>query len=102
MDLIKFDLRFLDGAGSDGQAGQIILKKSVQLIEELGLSCVVEGVETKEQVQLLQAIGCNKAQGYYFSRPVPVEEFEFSREAYIIRGFVVSFRIRRHLIKISI
>lgn len=76
VDLIKFDLRFLAGANKDGRAGQIILEKSVELIEELGLSCVAEGVETWEQVQLLQSIGCNKVQGYYFSRPMPLEEFQ--------------------------
>lgn len=76
VDLIKFDLRFLEGANNNKQAGQIILKKSVQLVRELGLACVAEGVETQEQVQLLRDIGCNKAQGYYFARPMPMEEFE--------------------------
>lgn len=76
VNVIKFDLRFLDGADKAGKAGKIIMKKSVQLVEELGLSCVAEGVETWEQVQFLQDIGCNKAQGFYFARPMPLKDFE--------------------------
>lgn len=51
VDLIKFDLRFLEGASCVSNAGQIILDKSVQLVLALGLTCVAEGVETKEQVR---------------------------------------------------
>lgn len=36
----------------------------------------MEGVETKEQAEFLEKIGCDIAQGYYFSRPIPVDEFE--------------------------
>lgn len=76
VDLIKFDLHFLDGANNGGEAGKIILKNSVQLVEELALSCMAEGVETPEQVRLLQDIGCYQAQGYYFAKPMPPAEFE--------------------------
>lgn len=76
VDLIKFDLRFLDGVNCDGKAGQIILGKSVQLVDELGLSCIAEGVETAAQTDFLQSIGCYHAQGYYFARPMPADEFE--------------------------
>lgn len=75
VDLIKFDLRFLEGTNNNGQAGKIILKKSVQLIEDLGLTCLAEGVETPEQVEFLRDIGCNRAQGFYFARPMPHEKF---------------------------
>lgn len=75
-DLIKFDLRFLEGINSGSRAGRTILKNTVHLVEELGLSCLVEGVETEEQVRFLQSIGCHHAQGYYYAKPMPPEEVE--------------------------
>jgi EAL domain-containing protein (putative c-di-GMP-specific phosphodiesterase class I) len=46
----------------------------VTLAEQLGLDCTVEGVETTEQHRMLFAIGCPRAQGYLFSRPLPAEK----------------------------
>ncbi len=48
----------------------------VRLSIELGLDCVVEGVETLEQYQMLREIGCRRLQGYLFSRPLPADEAE--------------------------
>ena len=45
------------------------------MAEKLGLGLLAEGVETKEQVELLRKIGCDKVQGYYFAKPMPQEEF---------------------------
>ena len=42
----------------------------------MGLECVVEGVETEKQLELLRTNCCNIAQGFYFDKPLPVEEFE--------------------------
>lgn len=76
VDLIKFDLRFLEGENNSGQAGYIILKNAVQLVSDLHLSSLAEGVETEQQVQFLQSIGCYHAQGYYYARPMPAADFE--------------------------
>ena len=46
--------------------------------KNLGLKSLVEGVETETQYQFLQSIGCNMAQGYLFSKPVPIEELDLS------------------------
>lgn len=54
----------------------IILKHVVAMIKELGLECVVEGVETEEQLKLLKETRCDLVQGYYFWHPMPLEEFE--------------------------
>ena len=46
------------------------------MAKELGITTVAEGIETLEQLEFLQEIGCEVAQGFYFSRPIPLEEFE--------------------------
>ncbi|MBO7096867.1 MAG: EAL domain-containing protein, partial [Lachnospiraceae bacterium] len=43
---------------------------------EIGLSVITEGVETEEQKEFLEECGCRNFQGYYFSKPIPVSEFE--------------------------
>ena len=54
--------------------GRTILAAMVKLSAELGLDCVVEGVETPEQFHLLRDIGCARMQGYLFARPLPADE----------------------------
>jgi EAL domain-containing protein (putative c-di-GMP-specific phosphodiesterase class I) len=48
----------------------------IQLIRDFQMTVVAEGVETKKQVDFLSQMGCDMFQGYYFSRPIPVDEFE--------------------------
>lgn len=43
--------------------------------DKLGLELLAEGVETEEQVELLRKIGCDNVQGYYYAKPMPVEDF---------------------------
>ncbi len=72
-DLIKFDMSFMQklDEGSDGKA---ILTELMRLATSLGLETVCEGVETEEQVQFLREIGCSKAQGYYYGKPIPFND----------------------------
>lgn len=72
-DLIKFDMGFLRRL-DEGEEGKIILTELMQMATELGVDTICEGVETEEQVRFLQEIGCSKLQGYYFSKPIPLEE----------------------------
>ena len=51
----------------------VIVKAMIELGHELGLEVVAEGVETKEQVDMLSQIGCTTAQGFYYSRPINVK-----------------------------
>ena len=68
-------MRFLEGY-SAGKAQGNILEFSVGLAKSLGLESVAEGVETREMVDELKRLNCEMGQGYYFSRPIPIHEFE--------------------------
>ncbi|MBR3603688.1 MAG: EAL domain-containing protein [Elusimicrobiaceae bacterium] len=74
-DCIKLDKEFLARGEGNPRMRQII-SGAVKMIKDLGSSIVAEGVETKEQAEFLSRIGCDMAQGYLFSRPLPVTEFE--------------------------
>ncbi|MBR6756197.1 MAG: bifunctional diguanylate cyclase/phosphodiesterase [Peptococcaceae bacterium] len=75
VDVLKIDLCFLSG-DSLGSRGSSILASVVDMARKLSLDIVAEGIETKEQADFLKKIGCAKGQGYYFSKPVPVQEYE--------------------------
>ena len=48
----------------------------ISLSKQLGMPVITEGVETTEQLRFLDQMGCDMFQGYYFARPMPVEQFE--------------------------
>ena len=75
IDTMKIDRFFLDEIMST-QRGKIIVESSVRMAKMIGLDVIAEGVETKEQLDFLNSIDCDIAQGYYYSRPIPVNEFE--------------------------
>ncbi|MCR5674606.1 MAG: EAL domain-containing protein [Lachnospiraceae bacterium] len=72
-DLIKFDMRFMRQFEQTPKS-RIILKELMRMALNLGTETVCEGVETIEQVQFLSEIGCTKLQGYYFCKPIPLED----------------------------
>ncbi len=74
MDVLKIDMGFVQELESSERAN-IVMKGIVNLAKELNMGVIVEGVETKRQLDLLAAIGCDEIQGYYFSRPLPVQDF---------------------------
>lgn len=75
VDTLKIDRFFLDEIMST-ERGKIIVEASVRMAKQLGLLVVAEGVETEEQLKFLADIDCDIAQGFYFSRPIPLDEFE--------------------------
>ena len=81
VDRIKMDLHFLTGAG-DMEKSRIIITQVIKLVELLGMKLIAEGVETKAQADFLKERGCKEMQGYYFFKPMPVEDFEkaFNKE----------------------
>ena len=74
IDVLKLDMKFLQ-TEITRPAGQGILRFIVDLARWMKLSVVAEGVETREQLERLQNDGCDYAQGYYFVKPTPVENF---------------------------
>ena len=76
-DIIKIDMGFVQMTNDENRGrSQQILSTLMRLITQLEMGVIVEGVETKEQVDGLIAMGCNHFQGFYFARPIPVDEFE--------------------------
>ncbi len=74
-DSIKLDKEFLSGFENNPHAHKVI-EGAVSMIKSLGIQVVAEGVETREQADFLRHTGCDLAQGYFFSRPVPAAQFE--------------------------
>ena len=75
VDCIKLDLNFLTASG-DPKKSHTIISCVIQMINLLKLELIAEGVETKEQADFLKSKGDNIMQGFYFYKPMPVEEFE--------------------------
>lgn len=75
IDILKIDRVFLT-ATQDMKRQRIIFSSIVQMAEQLRTSIVVEGVETIENVEMMRELGCSVAQGYYFARPMPEENFK--------------------------
>jgi EAL domain-containing protein (putative c-di-GMP-specific phosphodiesterase class I) len=75
VDVLKIDMKFL-GKASDEAKANIIVKNVIKLSEDLGITSLTEGVETIEHFNMLYDLGCILFQGYYFSKPLPLEEFE--------------------------
>ena len=73
-DVIKLDKKFMENMMVSGK-GRLILEQVVSMANKLELGLLAEGVETKEQIELLQSIGCDQVQGYYYAKPMPEEEF---------------------------
>lgn len=73
-DVIKLDKKFMENMMLSGK-GRMILEQVVSMADRLGLGLLAEGVETREQVELLQNIGCDQVQGYYYAKPMAAEEF---------------------------
>lgn len=75
VDVLKIDMKFL-GETANEERSHIILKSIVDLSKALNMKTVAEGVETLPQLEFLKNAGCNIYQGYYFSKPMSVADFE--------------------------
>ena len=75
LDILKLDMKFIQNELAK-PVEQSLLNDIISMAHRLHLSVVAEGVETKEQGERLQKVGCDYAQGYYFAKPMPVKEFE--------------------------
>nr|WP_315467886.1 EAL domain-containing protein [uncultured Undibacterium sp.] len=74
VDYLKIDQSFTQNL-SDNSSEYALCEAIIVMAHKLGIKVIAEGVETEEQHQLLRKMGCNFAQGYLFSRPIPVPQF---------------------------
>lgn len=82
-NVLKIDKSFLPTQEEENNDPSKVkmLRHIITMSQDLGLECIVEGVETAEQVKLLKDCKCYLAQGFYFDRPLPVKEFEQKLES---------------------
>jgi len=74
LDIVKFDMAFVKGLDNPRQAQ--VMAACVRLVRNLGMEITAEGVETSEQLYKVKRMGIDTVQGYYYSHPLPKEEFE--------------------------
>lgn len=72
-DALKIDRSFINGIAQQKEDCDLV-KATIAMAHSLGLVVVAEGVELKEQLTLLENLGCDYVQGYYFSKPIPAKE----------------------------
>jgi diguanylate cyclase (GGDEF)-like protein/PAS domain S-box-containing protein len=75
IDKLKIDKSFIQDLPDDPQSRDIV-RAIVSLADSLNMSSIAEGAETREQLDFLAGLNCKEYQGYFFSKPVPVDEFE--------------------------
>jgi EAL domain-containing protein (putative c-di-GMP-specific phosphodiesterase class I)/GGDEF domain-containing protein len=78
IDTLKIDKSFVDTITTkdEREEDMIVLSHIISLAKELGFACLAEGAESKDQVDRLRTFGCEIIQGYYYSKPIPIEEYQ--------------------------
>jgi EAL domain-containing protein (putative c-di-GMP-specific phosphodiesterase class I) len=75
IDVIKLDQGFLKGTDNH-KRGTVVVQHVINLAKRLGFTTVAVGVETLEQVRMLNDLGCDAVQGFYFSEPLAIANYE--------------------------
>ena len=75
VDNLKVDMVFVRDLDK-GETTRILMRDIVQIAKDMGMHTVIEGVETQSQLDFLRSIGCQDIQGYYFSKPLPHQDFK--------------------------
>lgn len=78
LDTLKIDKSFVDKVGVENMIAKdiAVIRHIISLAKELGFVCLAEGAESKQQIDELRSLGCDVIQGYYYSKPVSIEEYE--------------------------
>ncbi|MBQ8518874.1 MAG: EAL domain-containing protein [Agathobacter sp.] len=76
VDAIKIDMQFLDMNETNAKKGESIMESVVNMARILRIPIIVEGAETEKQIQSLSSMGCRYVQGFYYYKPMPLDEFE--------------------------
>ena len=74
VDILKLDMRFVQNLKSN-EKQETMIRLVMDIAKYLNMQVVAEGVEDKHQVDFLRSVGCDIIQGYYFSKPLPEDEF---------------------------
>ncbi|MBQ8699900.1 MAG: EAL domain-containing protein [Schwartzia sp.] len=75
LDVLKLDMRFLADMEPSSRAATVLLGV-IRIAQNLGMITVAEGVETQFQLEFLRSAGCDNIQGFYYAKPMPIDEFE--------------------------
>ncbi|SFR55678.1 putative bifunctional diguanylate cyclase/phosphodiesterase [Anaeromicropila populeti] len=75
LDIVKMDAQFFRNSEHD-QRSQIIIRDTIMMAKHLDMKTVAEGIETEYQAKFLEELGCDYIQGFYYGRPMMVEDFE--------------------------
>ena len=92
VDVIKIDRSFFLNSRFKTRA-RAVIENVMQMAKRLEIHTVAEGVETQEHIDMLREMGCEIVQGYYYSRPVPADEFRLERVATPIRQAYPELRL---------
>ncbi len=76
LDVLKLDAEFFRGENADSGRAAIVVSEAIRLAKNLNMRTVAEGIEQQEQVKFLAEQDCDMIQGYYYSKPVPMMEYE--------------------------
>ena len=78
LDTLKIDKSFVDNVSTPKERDKdiTVIKHIIALAKELGFTCLAEGAEAKPQVDRLRELGCEVIQGYYYSKPISIDEYE--------------------------
>ena len=83
LNILKLDISFV----RNFRQNEIVIENIIKMAHKLGLLTVAEGAETNEQVATLKTLGCDFIQGFYFSKPLPIEEYEkYINDVEILNG----------------
>ncbi len=80
VDALKIDMQFLDMNESNAKKGESIMESVINMARILRIPIIVEGAETEREINSLTGMGCRYVQGFYYYKPMPVDEFELLLE----------------------
>lgn len=84
-DVMKIDMVFLSSFEKEKEKTKAVLKNVVKMCSDLGMHALTEGVETIQEAEYLDSIGCERLQGYLFGKPMPLSEVEVKMKAGILK-----------------
>lgn len=87
VDILKLDMKFM-AKSQNSQRSADIVQMMVAMADKLNMPVIAEGVETKEQADFLGSVGCDIIQGYYYAKPMPVEEFRILLQQHSYRDIM--------------